>query len=132
MFGKTHGCSIAKTAVRAFLVISVSPLCDFGFGIGQVVEPVSDQALISEAPVETFDMPVLHRFAGLDVNQVDLLISRPSEDWRLVSSGPLSQRTLRLASLLDELVQGTSDASAIQAGVDIQSWALARESIDRG
>ena len=60
--------------MRAFLVVFVSPDCDFSSGISQVVEPIGVQAFISEAPVKAFDMPVLRRLSGLNMNQVDLLV----------------------------------------------------------
>jgi coenzyme Q-binding protein COQ10 len=42
---------------------------------GKRAEEISVEHLISETLVEAFDVPVLHRLAGLDVMEADLVIS---------------------------------------------------------
>jgi hypothetical protein len=44
--------------------------------------------------VEALDMPILHRPAGLDVNQPDLPVLGPAQHRREVNSGPLSERRI--------------------------------------
>jgi len=44
--------------------------------------------------VEALDMPILHRPAGLDVNQPELPVLGPAHHRREVNSGPLSERRI--------------------------------------
>ena len=61
--------TIGQAAVRPGLVVVDPPRFDLPPRIGQVLEPVRIQALIPKASVETLDVAVLYRLAGLDVDQ---------------------------------------------------------------
>jgi len=78
--------------MRTFFVILLSPRLDLSACVCQIHKPVRVQALIPEASVETFHVPVLHRFAGLDVMHCDARSLHHSVKYRLVNSGPLSHR----------------------------------------
>lgn len=43
-------------------------------------KPVRVEALVPQPAVEAFHMPVLHRPAGLDVNQFDLPLRAPADE----------------------------------------------------
>ena len=55
--------------MRPSLVVVQPPRFDLSPRVGQILEPVRVQALIPKASVETLDITVLHRLAGLDVDQ---------------------------------------------------------------
>src|ERR1017187_4420558 len=55
--------------MRPSLVVVQPPRFDLPPCIGQILEPVSVQALIPKASVETLDVAVLYRLAGLDIDQ---------------------------------------------------------------
>ncbi len=62
-----------------FIVLS-HPLMDGLAHFGKRAEEISVEHLISEALVETFDVPVLHGLAGLNVMEADLMIVAPSDE----------------------------------------------------
>jgi hypothetical protein len=62
--------------VRPLAVIFFLPSCDLFPGIGQVVEPRGVQAFVSQS-VKAFDMSILGRLSGLDVNELDLAFLAP-------------------------------------------------------
>jgi hypothetical protein len=66
--------------VRSLAVVLVLPACDLRSGIGQVAKPAGIQTLISQSPVKTLDMPVLHRSPGLNVDQLDLSFLAPTQE----------------------------------------------------
>jgi hypothetical protein len=76
-------------------------------------------------------MSVLHRPAGLDVNQPDLEVLRQPSMRREVNPGPLSER--RFSGLPRSPISRSSTLvtrPGAEAGVSLQSKALARVGID--
>jgi hypothetical protein len=62
---------------------------------GKRAEEISIEHLISKALVEAFDVPVLHRLAGLDVMEADLVLVAPSDELGIDEFGALSTRIWR-------------------------------------
>lgn len=58
-------------------VVVLAPRLHDGLSLGDAVEPVLVQALVPERPVETFDVGVLHRLAGLDEMQAHAALIGP-------------------------------------------------------
>ena len=56
----------------------MSPSSDGLPGIGQILEPVFVQAIVSEGAVEALDKAVLHRLARRDVVPLDLALLLPA------------------------------------------------------
>jgi len=69
---------IFQAAVRAFCVVVDPPLLVDFAGLTDAGEPVLVQAFFTVSPVETFDIGVLGRFAGVDEIELDAVIIRPS------------------------------------------------------
>jgi len=70
----------------------------------QVAKPAGVEALVPEAPVETFHMAVLHGFARLNVNRSDAPVPAPGQimpagDFRAV----VRPQKLRSATLFDDV-----------------------------
>jgi len=65
--------------VRPLAVIFVLPSCDLFPGISQVAEPRGVQAFISQSSVKAFDLSILGRLSGLDVNELDLAFLAPAQ-----------------------------------------------------
>ena len=65
--------------MRPDVVVVVSPGIDGLPGIGQILEPVFVQAIVSERTVETLDKRVLHGFAGLNEVQLRSTALAPEE-----------------------------------------------------
>src|SRR5690348_10204417 len=65
--------------MRPARVVMLAPGPDFAPRIPQVPEPARIQTLVSQPPVKTLDMPILHWLAGLDVNRRDLAFRKPRQ-----------------------------------------------------
>jgi hypothetical protein len=66
--------------VRPVLIVVLSPAFQLLSGIVHVPEPVCIQALIAQSSVEAFHLSVLHRFARLYVEQLDLFLLAPGKE----------------------------------------------------
>ena len=66
--------------MRPLAVVFVLPLCDLVPGVGQVSEPSSIQAFVSESPIEAFDMTILGGFAGLYMDELNLAFFTPAQE----------------------------------------------------
>ena len=70
---------VVERAVRTFAVVLAPPACQGASYVIQRSEPACVEALVAQPSVEAFDMPVLHRLAGLDVHQSDLPVLGPTQ-----------------------------------------------------
>lgn len=84
--------SVVEAAVGPDFVVLLSPVCDLGTCIEAVLEPAGAQTLLAQPSVEALHVAVLHGASGLDVASSIFHSSAQARKWRLVSSGPLSQR----------------------------------------
>ena len=90
--GELVGRLVAQTAVGPFAVVFVLPDIDFLSGVLQVAKPVGVQALVAQLAIETLHSARSTWDGRAESDQVYLPLLAPAEKWRLVSSGPLSQR----------------------------------------
>ena len=65
--------------MRPLAVIFVLPSCDLFPSISQVAEPGGVQAFVSQSSVKAFDMSILGRLSGLDVNELDVAFLAPAQ-----------------------------------------------------
>jgi hypothetical protein len=70
-------CQVAQGAVWTHLVVIDSPAFDGLPRIVQSEKPVLVEALLAELAMEAFDVAVLHRSAGCDEVQCDLVLISP-------------------------------------------------------
>jgi hypothetical protein len=117
--------------MRSLLIEFVSPGSDLPASVPKIPEPLGIQALISEPTVETFDMSVLNWFAGLNVDQFNMLLDTPSEEMArgkfaaIIHSNPFWPATLG-----DDTVERSRDASTGQTSIHFQSQAFPSKRID--
>src|SRR6202522_517002 len=116
---------VVERAVRTLAVVLAPPACQGASYVIQRSEPACVQTLIAQPSVEAFDMPVLHRLAGLDVNQPDLPVLGPAQhaprgELRTV----VRAQVLRSPAFSDQPLQHSGHASRSQAGVGLQRQTL--------
>jgi len=70
--GELGRCAVVERRVRSMVVVVAPPEVQLPACIGQVEEHLYVQAFVAQSPVEALDVSVLHRAAGLDVDQADL------------------------------------------------------------
>ena len=70
---------VVERAVRTLAVVLAPPIGQGASYIVERSEPACVEALVAQPSVEALDMPVLHRPAGLDVNQPDLPVLGPTQ-----------------------------------------------------
>ena len=82
--GKLHGRAgelvrrpVGQRAVRALLVIVVSPLVEFASCVGQAEKNLYVQAFIAQPAIETFDVAILGGFPGTNKIQFHARLMRP-------------------------------------------------------
>ena len=71
---------IVQAAVRPVFVVIPVPRSDDASCFEQVLEPVDTQTLLAQSAVEALHVCILRGLAGLDVNQIDLVIQRPGKE----------------------------------------------------
>ncbi len=124
-------CSVCKRAVRPLAVVFLAPVVEGSPNVIQCAEPARVQAFVAKTSVEAFDVSVLHRSSWLDVDQVDPAFFCPAQHApRCELRSVVGTHTLRLATLLDQLIQRSRHATAAKARISLQHQALARERID--
>jgi hypothetical protein len=72
------GCN-SRASCELLAVIFLTPAFESTPNIVECSEPAGIQAFVSQPAVEALDIAVLHRAAGLDVNQADLPILCPGQ-----------------------------------------------------
>src|ERR1039457_2073659 len=88
--------------------------------IGQILEPVRVQALIPKASVETLDVAVLYRLAGLDIDQRHpALLGRRDEAPARESRTVVQPKPLRLPPLRYDPIQDPRHPQAGKRGVHL-------------
>jgi hypothetical protein len=85
---------IVERAVGPLAVIYLTPAFESTPNIVECSEPGGIKALVSQPAVEALEMAVLHRTAGLDVDQSDFRSLAQASMRREVKSGPRPERTI--------------------------------------
>ena len=67
--------------MRSFRIVVLSPVFNDDSCFAQIQEPLSIQAFIAEATVETFDVAVLPRTAWIEIDRLDPVFSEPLLDF---------------------------------------------------
>src|SRR5580704_10120058 len=82
--GKLHGRAgelvrrpVDQRAMRALLVVVVSPLVEFASCVGQVEKNLDVQTFIAQPAIETFDVAILGGFPGTNKIQLHARLMRP-------------------------------------------------------
>ena len=115
MSGQWHECDVIDfvqgTIARLGKALDQLGTPQFGSGTG-------NEALISEPAVETFDVSVLNWFAGLNVDQFNMLLDTPGEEMArgkfaaIIHSNPFWP-----AAFGDDTVERPRDASTGQTSI---------------
>lgn len=71
--------SVVQGTVWPSVVVFLPPILQLLSGIVHVPEPVCIQALVAQSSVEAFHLSVLHWFARLYVEQLDLFLLAPGK-----------------------------------------------------
>src|SRR5450631_3880234 len=118
---------VVERTMRTLAVVLAPPACQSASYVIQRSEPACVEALVAQPSVEAFDVPVLHRLAGLDMYQPDLPVLRPAQHApRGELRAVVRAQVLRSAAFSDQPLQHPGHASRAQAGVGLQRKALAR------
>src|SRR5208337_3631999 len=93
--------------------------------ISQAAEPVLVQALIAEAPVETFHIAILHRSSGLNRMPLQDLLVGPLIDRTTYELGSVVAADLaRQTAAVLQFFQHAHHPHSAQRGVDLDRQAL--------
>jgi hypothetical protein len=76
------------------LALRSAPTGDIGARLVHALEPAPVEALVSDLPSKPSMYAVLDGPRRLDRDVLDAMLLRPSDEGRLVNSGPLSVRTV--------------------------------------
>lgn len=115
----------------ALFVVLGHPLLDGLAHFGKRAEEISVEHLISEAPVEAFDVPVLHGLAGLDVMEADLVVVAPSDELGRDEFGAIVDPNLaRQRAAFLELLKYPDDSLGRQRGVHFDGKGFAHSFVD--
>lgn len=115
----------------ALFVVLGHPLMDGLAHFGKRAEEISVEHLISEALIETFDVPVLHGLTGLDVMEADLMVVAPSDELGRDEFGAIVDPNLAWqgAAFL-ELLKHSDDSIGRQRGVHFDGKGFAHSIVD--
>ena len=58
----------------SLVVVTIAPIFGHSTHLIEIHKDITVEDLSTECPIETFDISILCRFAGLDVNQFDTLL----------------------------------------------------------
>jgi hypothetical protein len=112
------GRAISKRAVRACLVVIVSPGMDVGSRLCKVQKPVRIETFIAKSTVERFDVAVLHGTARFDVAQQDSMLFAPGTNRSADKLGPvIDVNFVRQASGVSELFKDADHTKTWETGV---------------
>lgn len=113
--------------MRSFLVVKAEPLGEEVFGFAEGVDQLAIQAFHAEAAVEAFDIPVLPRAAGVDVDGADLGLLQPFTDLARNELRPVVRADVgRCAVLRNGPLQHRQDVSGLQLAGGVDRVAFAR------
>lgn len=88
---RTGGWESAQCAMGSLLVVAVPPVLGHAPHLVEAGEDVAVEHLGAVGLVEAFDVGVLGRFAGLDVDEFDATILRPLLEHCTDELGPIVQ-----------------------------------------
>lgn len=74
--------------MRTLLIVVQAPIAYLLPGVSEIPEPVFIQTLIPEFSVKALDVTILHRFAGLNQLQFNVMAASPLIERSTSESGP--------------------------------------------
>lgn len=125
-----HGGDAAKCHIRALVVVRPEPTRGHVLYLVDRVEEGSREPGIAYGSVIALNVGVLLRLARLDVLDADTLLLRPGKQSATDVFRPvIAADCSRLATPLDDLLQGTDHASGWEREIDLDAQSFAVEVI---
>ena len=125
------GSQVAYAAVGPLLVVEADPVGDDDASFGERIELLAVEAFVTEAGVKGFDLAVLPRRAGVDVEGADTAVGQTVADSAGDKLGPVVGADVLKGSMgLDGLGEHDHDVVGADAAGDMMGDALLRVLVD--